>query len=549
MALGNGNPKEGDKGSNFFWELKVLQGLEAIAEAIEAGGGGGGGGGGITRLIGEVTAGPGTGTQTATITPLAVTTGKLANNAVTNAKIANDAVTTSKILDANVTLGKIQNIGSNTFLANVTGAAATVQEIPTSRIPLFPVAIGGTADATTFLRGDGSWATPAGGGGGALSVRSATINVERTNNLAPVGWNGATADASLLQITTANGGAGWAAGTGGSYNILTGVVAKPTGSILTVKNSGTNNLLIIEHNNTTNSNAANVFKMNDRIAYFLMPGRSVTFYYDGTAWVEMHKGNTGGFDIFDDYLPVGLFGQNSNTYFGSPIFAVYGLNGGTIVPNLVAPGGLTFSGWGTNPDPEFTYGALPIGTGITANGSANMNMMAANISGNTQGNNFSALTQRPIVTLSRFRMQFVPTATEDFEFGMGFQSNFGTTVAANLATNWASGWYLERFGVNPTNELKIVRGPVRSSAVTPVTLLASTWYTLGQYIDPGGNSSYFYLDTNTSPSIYKFAGYRTVLAGAGGTYGIGITKSVGTSLRTVGIDYTGVSVQTPAIYR
>lgn len=55
MALGNGNPKEGDKGSNFFWELKVLQGLEAIAVAIEAGGGGGGGtydsGQGISKNI------------------------------------------------------------------------------------------------------------------------------------------------------------------------------------------------------------------------------------------------------------------------------------------------------------------------------------------------------------------------------------------------------------------------------------------------------------------------------------------------------------------
>ena len=183
-------------------------------------------------------------------------------------KVANDAVTTSKILDANVTLGKIQNIGSNTFLANVTGAAATVQEIPTSRIPLFPVAIGGTANATTFLRGDGSWQTPPSGGGGALSVLSSTINVERTNNLSPAGWNAATADGTLLQVTTANGGAGWAAGTGGSYNILSGVVAKPTGSILVIKNSGTNNLLIIEHNNTTNSSAANVFKMNDRMAYY-----------------------------------------------------------------------------------------------------------------------------------------------------------------------------------------------------------------------------------------------------------------------------------------
>lgn len=35
MSLGNGNPKEGDKGSNFNYELKVLQGLESIAVALE----------------------------------------------------------------------------------------------------------------------------------------------------------------------------------------------------------------------------------------------------------------------------------------------------------------------------------------------------------------------------------------------------------------------------------------------------------------------------------------------------------------------------------
>jgi len=87
MALGNGNPKEGDKGSNFFWELKVLQGLEAIAEAIEAGGGGGGGGGGITALTGDVTAGPGSGSVIATIGALKVTGPKIANNAVTFAKM------------------------------------------------------------------------------------------------------------------------------------------------------------------------------------------------------------------------------------------------------------------------------------------------------------------------------------------------------------------------------------------------------------------------------------------------------------------------------
>lgn len=176
MALGNGNPKEGDKGSNFFWELRVLQGLEAIAVAIEAGGGGGGGGGGITQLTGDVTAGPGSGSQVATIAPLAVTAAKLGNN----------AVITSKILNGNVTLAKIQNIAANTFLANTTAAAATVQEISTSRIPLFPSAIGGTASATTFLRGDGSWqSVPPGGittlntsgliSGGPITAPSGTV--------------------------------------------------------------------------------------------------------------------------------------------------------------------------------------------------------------------------------------------------------------------------------------------------------------------------------------------------------------------------------------
>jgi hypothetical protein len=35
MGLGNGNPKSGDKGSNFNYELKVLQALDSIAETLE----------------------------------------------------------------------------------------------------------------------------------------------------------------------------------------------------------------------------------------------------------------------------------------------------------------------------------------------------------------------------------------------------------------------------------------------------------------------------------------------------------------------------------
>ncbi len=46
------------------------------------------GAGGINQLTGDVTAGPGTGSQAATIANLAVTSGKLANGAVTPGKLA-----------------------------------------------------------------------------------------------------------------------------------------------------------------------------------------------------------------------------------------------------------------------------------------------------------------------------------------------------------------------------------------------------------------------------------------------------------------------------
>lgn len=66
---------------------------------------------------------------------------------------------TATIASGAVTYAKIQNVEANTFLANVTGSAATVQEISTARIPLFSSAITGTASSSTYLRGDGSWAS------------------------------------------------------------------------------------------------------------------------------------------------------------------------------------------------------------------------------------------------------------------------------------------------------------------------------------------------------------------------------------------------------
>jgi hypothetical protein len=81
--------------------------VDAITSSGAGGGGGGGTDHGITELTGDVTAGPGDGSQAATIGANKVTTAKILDANVTTAKIADANVTTVKIADANVTTAKV----------------------------------------------------------------------------------------------------------------------------------------------------------------------------------------------------------------------------------------------------------------------------------------------------------------------------------------------------------------------------------------------------------------------------------------------------------
>lgn len=112
------------------------------------------GGTGITELTGDVVAGPGSGSQVATIQP----------DAVTTPKILNAAVTTAKIADNNVTYGKIQQVSAvKKLLGNdEVGAPANVKEI----------GLGSNLD----IQSGNLVITPSGGGGTGLGheVLSAT---------------------------------------------------------------------------------------------------------------------------------------------------------------------------------------------------------------------------------------------------------------------------------------------------------------------------------------------------------------------------------------
>lgn len=79
-----------------------------------------------------------------------ITTVKLQDEAVTNAKIATSAaIDQSKIAGLQTALDGKRDAGN---------------------IPVAEISATGTADATTYLRGDGTWATPASGSGGSVSV-------------------------------------------------------------------------------------------------------------------------------------------------------------------------------------------------------------------------------------------------------------------------------------------------------------------------------------------------------------------------------------------
>lgn len=85
-----------------------------------------------------------------TVADGSITTAKLADNAVTTSKIAAGAVGTTDLADASVTVAKV---------------SAT-----------------GTPSSSTYLRGDGAWATPAGGVGGSTVTLDAdgTLTVDAT---------------------------------------------------------------------------------------------------------------------------------------------------------------------------------------------------------------------------------------------------------------------------------------------------------------------------------------------------------------------------------
>lgn len=145
--------------------------------AVIGGSGGGGASGGITELTGDVTAGPGSDSQVATIAALAVTTGKIADDAVT--------------------YPKIQNVSStDRLLGRVTAAAGNIEEIP---ITDFVQGLLDDVDAATFRTSIGA----AGGTGTASGTNTGDQTITLTGDVIGSGTGSFAATIANNAVTMA----------------------------------------------------------------------------------------------------------------------------------------------------------------------------------------------------------------------------------------------------------------------------------------------------------------------------------------------------------
>lgn len=166
-------------------------------------------------------------------------TATIASNAVTNAKLAQVATATFK--------GRTTAGTGNVEDLTMTEATAMLNVFTSTLQGVVPASGGGT---TNFLRADGTWAAPSGGGGGITSLNgltAATQTFSTGTGGTDVNWSSATSTHTLNipdASTTARGLILSGAQTIGGNKIIQGSTSSSSTNALTVRNSASANMLI-----------------------------------------------------------------------------------------------------------------------------------------------------------------------------------------------------------------------------------------------------------------------------------------------------------------
>lgn len=165
---------------------------------------------GINQLTGDVTAGPGSGSQVATIAANAVTTGKINNGAVTEAKQTLADNTTGNVTSSAhgytpkspADNTQFLNGGATPAFSAVTDADLSTSDITTNNVSITKHGFAPKAPnvATEYLDGTGNYSTPAGSGNVSTTGSPASGNLTKFTGTTTI------SNADLTGDVTTSGG-------------------------------------------------------------------------------------------------------------------------------------------------------------------------------------------------------------------------------------------------------------------------------------------------------------------------------------------------------
>ena len=338
-----------------------------------------------------------------------------------------------------------------------------------------------------------------------LAVLAVTETAARLDDWAPTGWPGTTSRIKVIQLT---------ANYVDKVQIISGLVNGTAGRIVTLSNVSTDNLIILELNSTSSS-AANRFKFLGRGAYFLFPGDDITLLHNGTQWSQLSGSTTNGHMAFDDML--GAVNAPAPTVnFGE---AAYGSASGTGA--ILRNEDQILNGIGT----------INLTTGTTASGNSTLKAMSRS------GFYLTAGIASKYCIVSRFRLNQLPTAAQDFTFAVGIstQSNVGgITVSGSNSwyASFANGFW-RNYTSNTANTL------ISDTTTTlPVTTNAIV---LGTYHPNNMGDTVFFYSADGGMTYAVSSRFVRVSNNYGGAPVIGVNKLVGTTSIAATIDYVGIS--------
>jgi hypothetical protein len=332
-------------------------------------------------------------------------------------------------------------------------------------------------------------------------VLSLTETSERYDNYAPTGWN----DEKVISIN---------ANYTDKVQVYSGIASGYAGRMVTIQNSSADNLMILE-NNSTNSSAANRMRFQGRSAYFLFPSEQITLLHNGTDWGVLSSNLKNGHMTFDDMLGAPNAGSPTS-YFGETTIGLASGTGAIIRNDDQMIGG---------------FGTIGLTTGTQATGSVTLKSMGRS------GFFASGGAYSKYCVVSRIRLNQLPTAAQDFTFGVGISNGSnatGITVSGSMswyASNGNAFW--RNYSANTANTL--ITNTTTSLAVTTNTIVLGTYHPNNL-----GDCVFFYSSDGGMTYAVSSRFVRTENNYAGSPV-IGVNKLVGTTSITATVDYIGIS--------